>query len=59
MLSFGKHFIATSGNVRLVGVVMDFELTPEQKMIVETATEIARDYGPEYWREKARKHEFP
>ncbi|MEM2537587.1 MAG: acyl-CoA dehydrogenase family protein, partial [Candidatus Bathyarchaeia archaeon] len=38
---------------------MDFELTPEQKMIVETATEIARDYGPEYWREKDRKHEYP
>ncbi|MEM2445967.1 MAG: acyl-CoA dehydrogenase family protein, partial [Candidatus Bathyarchaeia archaeon] len=38
---------------------MNFELTPEQKMIVETAAEIARDYGPEYWREKDRKHEFP
>jgi acyl-CoA dehydrogenase len=38
---------------------MDFELTPEQKMIVETAAEIANDYGPEYWREKDRKHEFP
>jgi len=38
---------------------MDFELTPEQKMIVETAAEIARDYGPEYWRERDRKHEFP
>jgi acyl-CoA dehydrogenase len=38
---------------------MDFELTPEQKMIVETAAEIACDFGPEYWREKDRKHEFP
>ncbi|MEM2148137.1 MAG: acyl-CoA dehydrogenase family protein [Candidatus Bathyarchaeia archaeon] len=38
---------------------MDFELTAEQKMIVETAAEIARDFGPEYWREKDKKHEFP
>lgn len=38
---------------------MDFELTTEQKMIVETAKEIARDFGPEYWREKDKKHEFP
>jgi len=38
---------------------LDFELTTEQKMIVETAAEIARDYGPEYWREKDKKHEFP
>jgi len=38
---------------------MNFELTAEQKMIVETAKEIARDFGPEYWREKDKKHEFP
>ena len=38
---------------------MDFELTTEQKMIVETAADIARDFGPEYWREKDKKHEFP
>jgi acyl-CoA dehydrogenase len=38
---------------------MDFELSAEQKMIVETAKEISRDYGPEYWREKDKKHEFP
>ena len=38
---------------------MDFELTAEQKMIVETAADIARDFGPEYWREKDKKHEFP
>ncbi len=41
------------------GELLDFELTDEQKMIVETATEIAHDYGPEYWREKDKKHEFP
>jgi acyl-CoA dehydrogenase len=39
--------------------VLDFELTAEQKMIVQTAMEIARDFGPEYWREKDKKHEFP
>jgi acyl-CoA dehydrogenase len=38
---------------------LDFELTAEQKMIVNTASEIARDFGPEYWREKEKKHEFP
>jgi acyl-CoA dehydrogenase len=38
---------------------MNFELTAEQKMIVETAKEIAHDFGPEYWREKDKKHEFP
>jgi acyl-CoA dehydrogenase len=38
---------------------MDFELTAEQKMIVQTAADIARDFGPEYWREKDKRHEFP
>ena len=38
---------------------MDFELTAEQKMIVQTAADIAHDFGPEYWREKDKKHEFP
>ena len=38
---------------------MDFELTAEQKMVVEAASDIARDFGPEYWREKDKKHEFP
>jgi len=38
---------------------LDFELTAEQKMIVEAASDIARDFGPEYWREKDKKHEFP
>ena len=38
---------------------MDFELTAEQKMIVATAADIAHDFGPEYWREKDKKHEFP
>ena len=38
---------------------MDFELSAEQKLIVEAASDIAKDYGPEYWREKDKKHEFP
>ena len=38
---------------------MDFELTAEQKMIVEAASDIAKDFGPEYWREKDKEHEFP
>jgi acyl-CoA dehydrogenase len=41
------------------GRFLDFELNVEQKMIVETASEIAQDFGPEYWREKDKKHEFP
>jgi acyl-CoA dehydrogenase len=40
-------------------LVLDFELSPEQKMIVQTALDVARDFGPEYWREKDKKHEFP
>lgn len=38
---------------------MEFELTEEQRMIVEAAAEIAEDYGPGYWREKDKNHEFP
>jgi acyl-CoA dehydrogenase len=38
---------------------LNFELTAEQKMIVEAASDIAKDFGPEYWREKDKKHEFP
>ena len=40
-------------------VKLDFELNVEQKMIVKTASEIAQDFGPEYWREKDKNHEFP
>jgi acyl-CoA dehydrogenase len=38
---------------------LDFELTAEQKMVVDAAKDIAKDFGPEYWREKDKKHEFP
>ncbi len=37
---------------------MDFELTEEQKMIANSAKEIAGEFGPEYWREKEEKAEF-
>jgi len=42
-----------------LGKALDFELSEEQKMVVEAASDIARDFGPEYWREKDKKHEFP
>lgn len=38
---------------------MNFELNTEQKMIVDAASDIAKDFGPEYWREKDKRHEFP
>jgi len=37
---------------------MNFDFTQEQKMIANTAKEIARQFGPEYWREKEEKQEF-
>ena len=37
---------------------MNFDLTPEQKMIASTAKEIAKQFGPEYWREKEENQEF-
>ena len=37
---------------------MDFNLTEEQKMIANSAKEIAKEFGPEYWREKEEKGEF-
>jgi hypothetical protein len=38
---------------------MDFELTEEQKMIDNSAKEIAKGFGPEYWRETAEKADSP
>jgi acyl-CoA dehydrogenase len=38
---------------------LDFEFTAEQKMIVQAASELAKDFGPEYWREKDKNHQFP
>ncbi|MEM4712060.1 MAG: acyl-CoA dehydrogenase family protein [Archaeoglobaceae archaeon] len=37
---------------------MEFEFTEEQKMIANSAKEIAEDFPPEYWREKDAKGEF-
>jgi len=37
---------------------MNFDLTPEQKMIASTAKEIAQEFGPEYWRKKEESQEF-
>jgi acyl-CoA dehydrogenase len=39
--------------------LLDFELTAEQKMIVNAASEVAKDFDPEYWRKKDKNHEFP
>lgn len=41
------------------GKALDFELTEEEKMVVQAAADIAKDFGPEYWREKDKNHEFP
>ena len=37
---------------------MDFNLTEEQKMIANSAREIAKQFGPEYWRKKEENGEF-
>jgi acyl-CoA dehydrogenase len=38
---------------------LDFELTDEQKMVVQAASEVAKDFDPAYWREKDKTHTFP
>ena len=37
---------------------MDFSTDPAHRLIRSTATEIAEEYGPEYWREKEEAGEF-
>ena len=37
---------------------MNFDLTEEQKTIANSAREIAKEFGPEYWREKEEDREF-
>ncbi|HDM60048.1 MAG TPA: acyl-CoA dehydrogenase [Archaeoglobus veneficus] len=37
---------------------MNFNLTDEQKMIADAAKDIAKDFPPEYWREKEENGEF-
>ncbi len=34
-------------------------MTSEQKMIVQAASEVAKDFGVDYWREKDKNHVFP
>jgi acyl-CoA dehydrogenase len=34
-------------------------MTGEQKMIVQAASEIAKDFDPEYWRKKDKTHSYP
>ena len=36
---------------------MDFTFTEEQRMIADSAKEVAKDFPPEYWREKDTKEE--
>ena len=38
---------------------MDFSLTEDQQMMVNTAEQIAEKFGPEYWREKDEAEEYP
>ncbi len=38
---------------------MDFALTEEQRMIVETARKVGEDFGPDYWRAKDAAKEYP
>jgi acyl-CoA dehydrogenase len=40
------------------GTSMNFDLTEEQKMIANSAKEIAKEFGPEYWREKEENGQF-
>jgi acyl-CoA dehydrogenase len=37
---------------------MNFELNDEQRMIADAAKDIAKDFPPEYWREKEENNEF-
>ncbi|TDA33315.1 MAG: acyl-CoA dehydrogenase [Hadesarchaea archaeon] len=37
---------------------MDFELTEQQRMLMDSAREIARRFPPEYWRRKEEREEF-
>ncbi|WP_262340129.1 acyl-CoA dehydrogenase family protein, partial [Bordetella pertussis] len=38
---------------------MDFSLSDEQKLIVETARRIGEDYGVDYWHDLDRRKAFP
>lgn len=38
---------------------MDFELTDEQHLIIQSVAKVCEDYPDEYWSQKDRDHEFP
>jgi len=39
---------------------MEFEITDEQQLMMDTVSElVSENFGPEYWREKERRGEFP
>ncbi len=38
---------------------MDFELTEEHQLMIETAQRIGEEFGLEYWREKDERKEYP
>ncbi|WP_340109731.1 acyl-CoA dehydrogenase family protein [Pikeienuella sp. HZG-20] len=38
---------------------MDFSLTEEQSLMIETARKVGERFGPEYWREKDEAKAFP
>ncbi|HJP35346.1 MAG TPA: acyl-CoA dehydrogenase family protein, partial [Gammaproteobacteria bacterium] len=38
---------------------MDFNLTPEQRMIADTARKVGEKFGLDYWRVQDKKKEFP
>ena len=38
---------------------MNFDLNPEQQLIVDTAGQLGRKYGPDYWRRKDQNAEHP
>lgn len=38
---------------------MDFDLSLEQQMMVDTAEQISARFGPEYWREKDEEGAYP
>ena len=38
---------------------MDFELTEEQQLMIETAQRLGEEFGLEYWREKDERKEYP
>ncbi|MBT4643601.1 MAG: acyl-CoA/acyl-ACP dehydrogenase, partial [Deltaproteobacteria bacterium] len=38
---------------------MDFDLSKEQEMIAQSAREIAKKFGPDYWYDRENDQVFP